>query len=89
MFLKGATIRSSSEGRISEATAFCGERPWSTGPPGDRTLPDWTCQAPAERATMLKHPGQSLVAATPRQEIRARPLRRRKRNRQCPASRTK
>jgi hypothetical protein len=29
----------------------------------------YLCQALAERATIFKHPGHSLVAATPRQEI--------------------
>jgi hypothetical protein len=36
---------------------------------GSDPTTDPTYQAPAQRATMLKHPGQSLVAATPRQEI--------------------
>jgi len=51
------------EGRISEATAFCGGRPPNSRPLGDRTPPDAGAMRDNAQATAL-----SLVAATPRWE---------------------
>jgi hypothetical protein len=52
------------EGRISEATAFCGGRLWNSCPLGDRTLPGAGGSRDDAQAS-----GAVLVAATPRCEI--------------------